>query len=158
MTEHIVTDGASATAAERDVVALVVKYANTVDEGDWAGFASCFADEVDIRMPEVTGTVGVMTSDEWVAACKKNTGCFAGMMHYMTNFAVTIAGDEATCWSHLYAVNYYALGPAFDALIVMGVYKHSARLTASGWRLVGVELDRRVMHGSVPDQWRPRAR
>jgi len=140
-----------ALLAEREIIALAVRYADAIDEKDWDRFRTCFTDEVAIDSSALRGippsTLGV---DAWVRRVRSSVEVFEVTLHYLSNQQVTIRGDEASCYSYMYAQHLRRLDGAEERFVVHGAYTHAMRRTAEGWRISGVKVDFKIRDGVMP--------
>jgi hypothetical protein len=138
---------------ERDVKALVIRYANSLDRHDWAEFRNCFAAQVMIDMSSLRDvSASLMDVDDWVRRVQASAAVFDKTLHYISNQETEMIADEAICYSHLCARHWksnQAEGQG-DYLVVYGIYTHRMRRTSSGWRITGVEVETRMTEGSFP--------
>ena len=140
---------------ERDVKAVVVRYANSLDRHDWAGFRECFAPQVAVDMSSLRGgTASIMDVDDWVRRVQATAAVFNKTLHYISNQEIEMMGDEAVCCSHLCARHWKSdeTNGQGNYVVVYGIYTHRVRRTLSGWRITGVALDCRKTEGSFGDR------
>jgi 3-phenylpropionate/cinnamic acid dioxygenase small subunit len=146
----------STLLAERDIIALAVRYAAAIDEKDWDRFRTCFTPEVAIDSSALRGvppsTLGV---DAWVARVRSSVEAFDVTLHYLSNQQVTIRGDEAGCYSYMYAQHLWRPGGVEERFVVHGAYTHAMRRTADGWRIGGVKIDFKIRDGVMPPPKQP---
>jgi hypothetical protein len=140
---------------ECDVKALVIRYANSLDRHDWAGFRECFTPEVAIDMSSLRRVpASIMDVDDWVRRVQASAAVFDKTLHYISNQEVEMMGDEAICSSHLCARHWKSdeTDGQGDHLVVYGIYAHRMRRTSSGWRITGVAVDSRKTEGAFGDR------
>jgi hypothetical protein len=140
---------------ECDVKAVVVRYANSLDRHDWAGFRECFAPQVAVDMSSLRGgTASIMDVDDWVRRVQATAAVFDKTLHYISNQEIEMMGDEAVCCSHLCARHWKSdeTNGQGNYVVVYGIYTHRVRRTLSGWRITGVALDCRKTEGSFGDR------
>jgi len=115
---------------------LVHAYAHGIDRRDWALYRSIFADRVDIDFFTWAGIREVFDADAWTAAVKGTLAPFDATQHTMSNLAITLDGDAATCIAHMTAR--HVLGA--EAQTLGGYYTNRFARTADGWKIVGCTL------------------
>ena len=138
---------------ERDVKALVIRYANSLDRHDWAEFRNCFAPQVMIDMSSLRSvSASLMDVDDWVRRVQASAAVFDRTLHYIANQQTEMIVDEAVCSSHLCARHWksdQAEGQG-NYLVVYGIYTHRMLRASMGWRITSVALETRMTEGSFP--------
>jgi len=113
---------------------LLTRYATALDAKDWDLFSTCFTPDAFIDYTAAGGIKGTLTEvRQWLADVMAK---FPMTQHLVTNRAIHVAGDIATCRSSLF--NPMGL-PDNDSLMVFfdgGYYRDKLVRTADGWRIV----------------------
>jgi 3-phenylpropionate/cinnamic acid dioxygenase small subunit len=112
---------------------LLTRYATAVDTKDWNLFATCFTADAFIDYTSAGGIKGTLSEvKQWLAQVM--TG-FPMTQHLVTNRAVHVDGNTATCRSCLFN----PMGvPDNNGLMVFfegGYYRDKLVRTADGWRI-----------------------
>jgi Small subunit of phenylpropionate dioxygenase len=137
--------------AEREIIALAVRYADAIDEKDWDRFRTCFTDEVAIDSSALRGIPpSTLSVDAWVTRVRSSVEVFDVTLHYLSNQQVTIRGDEASCYSYMYAQHLWRPGAVEERFVVHGAYTHAMRRTPEGWRISGVKVAFKIRDGVMP--------
>ena len=111
---------------------LGTRYATAVDAKDWALYRTCFTDDATIDYTAAGGIRGNV--DEITAWLDQALAGFANTLHYVTNRAVTLAGDTAS--GRLAYYNPMAVAGSPDRfLVAAGYYNDRYVRTAGGWRI-----------------------
>jgi hypothetical protein len=125
--------GVTATTEDRDVIAVGLRYARSIDMRDREAFLSCFAANGSWG---VAGTAPARGHEELVHVLERGIQLFRRTQHVTTNFEVAVEGDRATMRSY-YTATHVWLAPACDPLFVMGgVYDDVLVREPGGWRIV----------------------
>jgi 3-phenylpropionate/cinnamic acid dioxygenase small subunit len=113
---------------------LLTRYATAVDTKDWTLYASCFTPDAFIDYTAAGGIKGSLPEvQRWLAEVLP---AFPMTQHLVTNRAVTIAGDRATCRSAFFNPMGLADGEGGLTLFFDGGYYNDTLVrTAAGWRI-----------------------
>jgi 3-phenylpropionate/cinnamic acid dioxygenase small subunit len=117
-----------------EIEELLTRYATALDRKDWDLYASCFTSDAYIDYTSAGGIKGrLAVIKPWLA------GVMAGFpmsQHLITNRAITIDGDTATCESYFF--NPMGLADEAGELVLFfegGSYSDKLVRTAEGWRI-----------------------
>ena len=119
---------------------LVHCYANSIDRRDWTAYRSIFADHVDIDFYTWAGIREGYAADAWVAAVKDTLACFDSTQHTMSNLAITLAGDEATCVASMMARHNLMIDDRREFQILGGYYTDRMVRQQDVWKISGCAL------------------
>ena len=112
---------------------LLTRYATALDAKDWDVWASCFTADAFIDYTAAGGVKGTLPEvRQWLTTV---LAAFPMTQHLVTNRAVCIEGDTATCRSCLF--NPMGL-PDDGGLMVFfegGYYRDKLVRTTNGWRI-----------------------
>jgi ketosteroid isomerase-like protein len=112
---------------------LLTRYATALDAKDWDTWASCFTPDAHIDYTAAGGVKGTLSEvRRWLSEVMVG---FPMTQHLVTNRAVHLDGDTATCRSCLF--NPMGL-PDNGSLMVFfdgGYYRDTLVRTADGWRI-----------------------
>jgi len=112
---------------------LLTRYATALDAKDWDLFASCFTPDAFIDYTGAGGIKGALPEvRQWLAQVMAG---FPMTQHLVTNRAIQIHGDTATCRSCLFN----PMGVPDDGGLMVflegGYYRDQLVRTADGWRI-----------------------
>lgn len=118
----------------RDIEDLVQRLTSCLDEGRFDDMRRVFTADATARTPGGTAE----GADALVAQAARNHTPDKATQHLMGGVQVDVAGDTATARAN--ALVTFATAATGRPELMMGeVYRFSARRTAAGWRLTGVE-------------------
>jgi 3-phenylpropionate/cinnamic acid dioxygenase small subunit len=118
---------------DRDAVTSVcVRYATALDTRDWELLRSCFT-------PDAKGDYGGIGAldgyEDFERVCRRALEPLAASQHLLGNFAVRVAGDEASATCYFQAQHVKPGTAGGDTYIVAGTYSDRHVRTADGWRI-----------------------
>ena len=115
---------------EREITALLNRYARAVDTKDWALYRSVFTDDAHIDYSSAGAIAG--TRDEVADWLSQGFAAIPMSMHYITNIESQVDGDIA----HVRAMFYNPMQlPGMSELSYCGGYHHHELMrTPDGWR------------------------
>ena len=115
---------------EREITALLNRYARAVDTKDWALYRSVFTDDAHIDYSSAGAIAG--TRDEVADWLSQGFAAIPMSMHYITNIESQVDGDIA----HVRAMFYNPMQlPGMSELSYCGgYYHHELMRTPDGWR------------------------
>ncbi len=123
---------------ERDILALLHRYAHALDEKRWDLLATCFTEDAVAIYGEVLGRkVGYPAIEE---TCKAALTHLDSSQHIITNQEITIDGDRATARCYVHAQHTKADTNGGDNYVIGGIYLDEIVRTAEGWRIRKREL------------------
>ena len=113
---------------------LLTRYATAVDNKDWDLYTTCFTPDAFIDYTSAGGIKGTLPEvRDWLAQVLP---AFPMTQHVVTNRAVALAGDTATCRSCFY--NPMGLPEGSSGLVLFidgGYYNVKLVRTPNGWRI-----------------------
>lgn len=112
---------------------LLTRYATALDAKDWQLFSTCFTSDAFIDYSAAGGPKGPLPEVlQWLANVMAR---FPMTQHLVTNRAVQLAGDTATCRSYLF--NPMGLPDDGNLMVFFdgGCYRDRLVRTADGWRI-----------------------
>jgi hypothetical protein len=115
---------------ERQIAALLYRYARAVDTKDWELYRSVFTDDACIDYSSAGAAAG--PRDEIVDWFVANFGVIPWSMHYITNIESEIDGDTAKVLAMFY--NPMQLPGMAELSYCGGYYHHELVRTPDGWR------------------------
>jgi hypothetical protein len=116
---------------EREIIAVLVRYATGIDRRDWPLFETCFT--ADARTDY--GTFGQWSSAAQITAFMQQAHAAMGpTLHRLGNFVIAARGPGASARSYVDAL--LMPGPAGgDVHRGIGYYDDELIKTAQGWRI-----------------------
>ena len=137
---------------EREITALLNRYARAVDTKDWALYRSVFTDDAHIDYSSAGAIAG--TRDEVADWLSQGFAAIPMSMHYITNIESQVDGDIA----HVRAMFYNPMQlPGMSELSYCGgYYHHELMRTPDGWRSRNLR-EENVWFVNAPAEDRPAA-
>lgn len=120
-----------------EIIETQTRYATGVDMRDRDLYRSCFTDEIELDMSEMgMGAPARMPADVWVEQVMNVVSAFQSTQHIITNHAIQIDGDQASCTAYVQAQHYnpehlYTVG---------GYYSNTLVRTPVGWKIAKLKL------------------
>jgi len=112
---------------------LLTRYATALDAKDWDLFSTCFTPDAFIDYTGAGGIKGKFPEvRDWLAQVMAG---FPMTQHLVTNRAVTVSGDTATCRSCLFNPMGITDGDGLAVFLEGGYYRDKLVRTAAGWRI-----------------------
>ena len=112
---------------------LLTRYATALDAKDWHLFSTCFTPDARIDYSAAGGITGALPEvREWLASVM---AAFPMTQHLVTNKAVRLDGDTATCRSCLFNPMGVPEGDGMAVWLEGGYYRDRLVRTADGWRI-----------------------
>ena len=112
---------------------LLTRYATALDAKDWELFATCFTPDAWIDYSAAGGIKGRLPEvRQWLAEVMAG---FPMTQHLVTNKAVRLSGDTATCRSCLFNPMGVRDGDGMAVFLEGGYYRDALVRTADGWRI-----------------------
>lgn len=114
----------------QDIIDVLTRYANTIDDKNWEGVESCFTEDAILDYSTTGKYIGPKSWIDGVA--REGSGQMRQAQHYISNFEVEINGDEASTRTYLFSKHVY---PDEGGYTTGGVYIDKLRRTPNGWRI-----------------------
>jgi len=112
---------------------LLTRYATSLDDKNWDEWAACFTADAHIDYTAAGGIKGSLPAvREWLSQVMSG---FPMTQHLVTNKAVQIDGDRATCRSALLNPMGVPDGDGMMLWIEGGYYRDKLVRTVDGWRI-----------------------
>ena len=112
---------------------LLTRYATALDAKDWELFATCFTPDAWIDYSAAGGIKGRLA--EVRQGLAELMAGFPRTQHLVTNKAVRLSGDTATCRSCLFNPMGVRDGDGMAVFLEGGYYRDALVRTADGWRI-----------------------
>ncbi len=136
--------------SESDIQALVDRmsiidtfnrYAYGADMRDWDIYRSVFTDEVEVDMTSLgSPSPSTVSGDEWAERVRTGLSRYRATHHLMSNFTITVNGDEATCTTYIQATHYLPDDEGGGQSIIRGYYTNTLVRTPEGWKIRKLKL------------------
>ena len=129
----------------------VISYCLHVDRRDWVAFTRCFTDPVltDFQNGQATGST---CRADLVALISEALDGFTHTQHLSTNHVITFHEtdpDTATCVSAMHAQHLLEGSPHGTFYLLRAIYTNHLRRKSDGWRIEGIETERRWEEGNL---------
>ena len=131
-------DPVQALLDERDVVAVLHRYAFALDQRDWDRLRSCFLDDAVVDYDGLARCEGYEQVEQ---ICRTALGPLTRSQHLISNAQVVVAGDTATAECYLQAQHVREGADGGDLYVVAGRYVDELSRTADGWRISARRLE-----------------
>ena len=125
----------------QQVQQVIINMVNSIDSKDWQLATEQFADDVFVDYSSMTGQAGNTVKANELVGGWESLLADVSTHHMLTNFEITVTGDEAQSWSHVYA-SHEADG--IDYWDIYGRYQHKLQKTSQGWKIHFMKL---LVHG-----------
>jgi len=118
-----------------------LRYATGLDSRDWPLFRSCFTDQIETDFTSVFGgEPRKVSADRWTEAARRSLSGLKATQHMITNHAITVAGDDATCIAYVQARHYLPNDTGDYTQTMFGYYTNRFVRTPAGWRIRACKL------------------
>lgn len=123
------------------IIDIVIKYATTVDAGDWTGLASIFTDPVHVDFSEAGMPAADFPRDQFVSFAEQGLAGWTARQHLSPNHQVEFGDDDpntALCRSYMYAQHYLKDAPGGEFYLMRGSYDNYMVRSTDGWKITRV--------------------
>lgn len=122
------------------------------DLRDWKACRAAFADRVLTDYTSLNGgTPNTVVADTLVAGWADFfSKTFKATQHMITNHAVTVNGDKATCTSHFRAHHIYLEGKSGKTWTLGGFYNHGLTRINGHWKVTQMKMTWTYEEGTRP--------
>ena len=124
-------------AVKKTVVTMV----NAIDTKQWQKALSQFEDTVFVDYSSMTNQPGSDTKASDLVGGWEKLLATVDTHHMLTNFEISVDGQSAETFSHVYASHTAKGIPYWD---IYGRYHHKLKKTPKGWRITSMKL---LVHG-----------
>ena len=116
----------------------VTRMVTSVDLRDWSAVRACLSENIALDYSLLNGSPGTqMRADEVVELWRKLLSGFQATQHSLTNFLVTLNGDEATVECYFRAVHFLPNDQGDSTWTLGGQYRYTLQRGADGWVITG---------------------
>ncbi len=117
---------------ERDITAVLHRYAAALDQKDWELFSTCFLPDASAHYE----TIGLLEGYPAIEAlCRSALGNMSRTQHLIGNVDISVDGDIAKSSCYLHAQHVRPMTSGGDTNIIAGRYDDDLVRTARGWRI-----------------------
>ncbi len=122
---------------EREIRALILRFAGSLDRKDWASYAETFTvdGEFEIMGQRRAGRAAIAAGPE------RDLSKFARLQHIVANESIAVDGDVAEGHWYLFGIHVPSGDRPGEHADIGGCYRFRARRTAAGWRFAEVRLE-----------------
>nr|WP_269327573.1 nuclear transport factor 2 family protein [Kineosporia mesophila] len=113
------------------IVDVVISYATAIDRRDWNTWSSLFTDQVHVDFSEAGMPAADFPREQFVGFARQGLDIWPATQHLSPNHQVVINGDEAVCYSAMYAQHHTEQGD----YVMRGSYDNHLVRTAGGWKI-----------------------
>src|SRR4051812_47397979 len=116
----------------------VLRYATSIDRGDWNAFASVLTDPVHIDFSEAGLPAADFARDDFVGFARQGLEVWTARQHLSPNHVIVLDDDDpdrAQCQSYLFAQHHHENAPVY---LMRGWYDHQLVRTADGWKITSL--------------------
>lgn len=117
---------------ERDIRAVLHRYASALDQKDWALLATCFVPEASAHYAMIGELKGYQAIEE---VCRHALKPMSQTQHLIGNVDIVISGDSARSTCYLHAQHVRPDTPGGDMNIIAGKYNDELVRSPDGWRI-----------------------
>ena len=129
-----------------------IKYARSIDAGDWDAYASCFSDPVYIDFSKAGMPVKSWVRAEFVEFSRQGLEGFATRQHLSPNHIIEFDEsdrDRATCFSYMYAQHHLPDATGGDFYLMRGTYTADMVRAEEGWVIERLVQDVTWLEGNL---------
>lgn len=119
------------------IIDLVTRYAVAIDLKRWDDFASCFAEQLELKLIS-TGCWISISREKLIDIVSRTFVQYDAAQHISANHQVAVTGDRATCISTLNVTHFIAKDPEGPIQRQIGYYRYELARAAE-WKIVRME-------------------
>jgi hypothetical protein len=133
---------------DKQVAKVMLRFGRALDTGDWAGYRSCFTDEVNIDFKRLTGQDEVRVSaDVWTRFADQILSPVR-RHHVYTNWDITIDGNKAHALVYMTARHWKASDLGSSDYNQYGWYDVWMTRSGDSWRIYRIKHDFQWVSGN----------
>lgn len=115
----------------------VTRMVTSVDRRDWSAVRACLSESVALDYSLLNGSPATQVrADEVVEQWRKLLSGFQSTQHSLTNFLVTVNGDEASVECYFRALHFLPNDQG-DSTWTIGGHRYTLQRGADGWVITG---------------------
>lgn len=123
---------------ERDITALLHRYAAALDDRDWDRLGTCFRDNVVVDYDGIARCDGY---EEVEQVCRAALGPLSRTQHLIGNVQAVVEGDTARAQCYLQAQHVREGTDGGELFVIAGRYTDTLTRTGDGWRIATRRLE-----------------
>jgi hypothetical protein len=125
-----------------EIVQVVDSVADAIDAHEWSYLRSLFMDEVEVDHASLNGgETSIVKANVLVGEWRKTLTGFDATQHVVTNHAVRISKDAATCSAYVNATHYLPNYMGSDSWTSGSRTDYGLVRTRQGWKVRSTRLD-----------------
>jgi hypothetical protein len=148
MTSAADRDGLVTLMDERAIIKVMLRFGRSLDRGDWAGYRSCFTDQINVDFERLTGVPEIRVSaDDWTR--------FAELIlspvrrhHVYSNFDADIEGDRAFLLTYMTARHWKSTDLGASVYNQFGWYNAWFERRGEEWKIAFIKHDFQWVDGN----------
>jgi len=150
MKDALTDDPALQAILDREkITETVTRIANHADAQEWELLRTCFTDEIDVDYTSLAGgQPSVVKVDDLITSWRDTLAGFDATQHQVTNFVVTLAGDEAQVNAYIRTDHFLSGAAGGDHWLVLGTYDYRLVRLDGGWRVRATKLTLKHLEGN----------
>jgi ketosteroid isomerase-like protein len=134
-----IMDSGTVLVERQGVIDAIVEWCRSVDSRDSAAMAELVTDPIHIDYRS-SGPPADMPRSAWIARIEVLHG-FDATLHMVSNFRVSVTGDEATCFSYVDAKHFLTEDGVENDAYVCGHYTHGLVRDGHRWRIRSAKFE-----------------
>ncbi|MBE9169546.1 nuclear transport factor 2 family protein [Pleurocapsales cyanobacterium LEGE 06147] len=117
------------------IIEVVNRYGLAIDLHDWERFHSLFVNPVEFDYSSIGVAAGSLQPEEIVNTARQDLSGFQATQHLITNHAVEILDDSATCLAHVRAMHFLPNDQGDSTFEMGGYYTAGLVRSESDWKI-----------------------
>jgi hypothetical protein len=114
-----------------EITDVLIRYGTALDTRDWELVATCFTVDAILDYD----AFGRVTVGQFTDQAKGGLGLMPASQHTVTNIAIEVDGDRATCRSYASAMHVRPPAEGNKTYLLGGVYTDILERTPEGWKI-----------------------
>lgn len=142
---------------DKQVAKVMLRFGRSLDTGNWAGYRSCFTDQVNIDFKRLTGMDEVRVSADLWTRCAEQILSPVRRHHTYTNWQISVDGDRAYALVYMTSRHWKATDLGASDYNQYGWYDVWLERSGDGWLIYRIKHDFQWVDGnnSLLDTHRP---
>lgn len=132
-----------------EIIDTVNRIGLMADLRDWQACQNCFSERVNVDYTSlVGGQPATLAAKDLVESWRKNLSPLKATQHMISNHAVTLNGNTATCISHFQAHHLLPNEHGAPIWTLGGVYHHELERTSDSWKVRKMKMTAKYAEGN----------